>query len=112
MPGTGADELDAALVALDRIIDYVAETQGSLDSSGDRQLALVFLWVNVGSLLKQYCRKLEIANGTEPFSGPIRMRDKLVYGALPDLRSDVVWETCVRDGPDLRTLLADLRAAL
>lgn len=108
----GADELDAALVALDRIAGYVAEGRAAFDASADCQLALVSLWANVGSQLKQYCRKRGITAGTEPFSGPIRMRDKLVYGALPDLRADVVWGTCVHDAPELRVLIADLRVTL
>ncbi len=53
-----------------------------------------------------------IPGGTEPFAGPIRMRDKLVYGSLPDLRASIVWDTCIRDGPDLQVLLRDLRATL
>jgi uncharacterized protein with HEPN domain len=108
----GADELSAALNALERIANYVADGRGAFDASADRQLALVFLWANVGSQLKQYCRKCNISAGTEPFAGPIRMRDKLVYAALPDLRAGTVWDTCVRDGPELSVLLADLRATL
>jgi hypothetical protein len=111
-PKPGADELDAALAALEAIAERVSEGRHRFDDSVDRQLALVFLWVNVGSQLKQYGRKRSIVSGTEPFAGPIRMRDKLAYGALPDLRAGVVWETCVRDGPELRVLLADLRATL
>ena len=111
-PEPGADELDAALVALEAIAERVSGGRHAFDGSVDRQLALVLLWVNVGSQLKQYCRKCSIPTGTEPFAGPIRMRDKLVYGALPDLRAGIVWDTCVRDGPELRVLLTDLRATL
>jgi uncharacterized protein with HEPN domain len=111
-PTPGADELGAALTALERIANYVAEGRGAFDASADRQLAMVFLWANVGSQLKQYCRKREISARTEPFVGPIRMRDKLVYAALPDLRAGTVWNTCVRDGPELSVLLRDLLATL
>ncbi|MDE3202901.1 MAG: hypothetical protein KGQ66_01615 [Acidobacteriota bacterium] len=108
----GADELDAAIIALEAIAERVAGSRHRFDDSSDRQLALVLLWVNVGSQLKQYCRKRSIPGGTEPFAGPIRMRDKLVYGSLPDLRASIVWDTCIRDGPDLQVLLRDLRATL
>ena len=108
----GADELDAALVALEAIAERAADGGHAFDGSVDRQLALVFLWVNVGSQLKRYCRKRSIQTGTEPFAGPIRMRDKLVYGTLLDPRAGIVWDTCVRDGPELRVLLTDLRATL
>ncbi len=72
----GAAELDAALAALDRITERVAEGRVFFDRNEDRQLALVFLWTNVGSQLKQYCRRLDIPAGTEPFAGPIQMRDR------------------------------------
>lgn len=39
--------------------------------------------------LKQY-RKRDVCAGTEPFAGPIRMRDKRVYATLPDLRVSAV----------------------
>lgn len=111
-PDSGADELDRALDALDRVERYVADGQRAFEDSVDRQLALVFLWTNVGSVLRQYCRQLRLAPGTEPFAGPIKMRDKLIYGALADLRPDIVWDTCVHDAPTLRALLTELRAAL
>jgi hypothetical protein len=109
---TGVLELSAAVDALDRVAVLTAEGRPMFDSSRDRQLALAFLWVNIGSLLKQYCRKLDIELGTEPFSGPIKMRDKIAYGPVAALSADIVWDTCVRDGPTLRNLVADLRSAL
>ncbi len=45
----GADELDAALVALEAIAARVSDGRHAFDGSVDRQLALVFLCVNVGS---------------------------------------------------------------
>lgn len=81
------------------------------DRSRERQLALVFLWANIGSQLKQLCRVLHIPNGVEPFVGPIQMRDRLVYGSVHALDPDIVWETCVRDGPPLRELIVSMRTA-
>jgi uncharacterized protein with HEPN domain len=109
-PLADAAELDAALIALDRIADLVAEGRAAFDDSSDRRLALVFLWVDVGSLLKQFSRKRRIEPGTAPFARPIQMRDKLVYGPLTGLQPAVVWDTCVHDAPPLRTLLTELRA--
>jgi hypothetical protein len=63
-------------------------------------------------LLKQYCRRLNIPLGVEPFSGPVKMRDKMAYGPVTALSPDVVWETCVQDAPVLRSLLSDLRGVL
>lgn len=111
-PSGYAAELDAALIALVRIAELAAEGRAKFDESVDRQLALVFLWVNVGSLLKQFSRRHRIEPGTAPFARPVQMRDKLVYGPLSGLRPDVVWDTCVHDGPTLRALLTELRATL
>ena len=111
-PVPGAAELDAALASLDRIAERVAEGRAFFDRNEDRQLALVFLWANVGSQLKQYCRRLDIPAGAEPFAGPIQMRDKLVYGSVRALDAEVVWDTCVRNGPELYELVTVLRAAL
>lgn len=108
----GAAELDAATAALNRIAERVSEGRAAFDRSDDRQLAMVFLWANVGSQLEQYCRRLGIPAGTEPFAGPIQMRDKLVYGSVQGLDADVVWATCLVDGPELHELVTDLRAAL
>jgi hypothetical protein len=108
----GAAELDAAVDALDQAIALTAEGRAVFDGSRDRQPALTFLWVNIGSLLKQYCRKLDIPLGTEPLSAPIKMRDKIAYGPVAALSTDIIWETCVQDAPTLRGLIADLREAL
>lgn len=108
----GSAELDAALAALDRVSGYVFEGRQKFDHSLDRQLALVFLWANIGSQLKQYCRNLGIPNGTEPFASPIEMRDRLVYGSVLTLDPQVVWDTCVIDGPQLHELIANLRSAV
>lgn len=111
-PAPGAAELDAALAALNQIAERVVEGREFFDRNVDRQLALVFLWANVSSQLKQYCRRLDIPAGTEPFAGPIQMRDKIVYGSVHALDAVVVWDTCVLNGPELHELVTDLRAAL
>lgn len=108
----GAWELNAAVDALDRVAVLTAEGRSVFDSQRDRQFGLAFLWVNIGSLLKQYCRKLDIELGTEPFSGPIKMRDKIAYGPIAGLSADIIRDTCIQDGPALRNLIADLRDAL
>ncbi len=72
---------------------------------------MVYLWANIGSQLKQYCRLAGIPLGTEPFAGPIQMRDKLVYGSVQALDATIVWDTCVKNGPELQGLVNDLLAA-
>ena len=84
----------------------------AFDVSADRRLALAFLWVNVGSALKQFCRLLGIAQGSSPFPGPIRMRGRLCYQPPDTLSARVLWNTCAIDAAPLVTLLVDLRRAL
>jgi hypothetical protein len=108
----GAAELEAALASLERIAERVEEGRALFHRSDDRQLTMVFLWTNVGSQLKQFCRLLDIPAGTEPFAGPIRMRDKLVYGSVQSIDPVVIWDTCVVNGPELHELVSDLLAAL
>lgn len=108
----GRSEVAAALAALERISGYVDDGREAFDRSTDRQMATVFLWANVGSQLKQYCRINDIASGTGPFAGPIQMRDRLVYGSVLGLDPVIVWQTCTTDGPALREFLAGLLTSL
>lgn len=112
MSASGQSEINAALAALARIRDYVGAGRAESARSSDRQLALVFLWANVGSLLKQFCRRTDIPRGTDPFAGPIKMRDRLIYSSVATLDREIVWDTCVIDGPRLRRVLSDLAAAV
>lgn len=108
----GAAELDATIAALVEVDLLTAEGRTVFERSRDRQLALAFLWVNIGSLLKQYCRKRDVPLGAEPFSAPIKMRDKIAYGHIAALSAEIIWETCAHDAPALRDLIVDLREAL
>lgn len=108
----GSNEFDAALAALEIVASLVAAGKGAFDASQDRQLALGYLWTNIGSQPKQYCRKPEIPPGTEPFAGPVQMRDRLVYRSVLALDAQLVWDTCVINGPERRRLVSDLRSAL
>lgn len=110
--GIGLAELAGAAVSLDRIAELVAEGKDAFDTSADRRLALVFLWINVGSLLKQYVRRTQQDFIGGVLAAPIRMRDKLVYGSILNLRLDIVCDSCVVDGPPLRTLVGDLSASI
>jgi len=69
-PGAGLAELEQALEAVDAIIKLRDEGRESFDASEDRRWALAFLWVNVGSALKQFCRLRGIEQGSSPFPGP------------------------------------------
>jgi hypothetical protein len=108
----GLAELDQALEALAAIVRLRDEGRQPFEASDDRRWALAFLWVNVGSALKQFCRLRGIEQGTSPFPGPIRMRDRLCYRSPSTVSSRILWDTCVNDSHSLITLLRDLKAAL
>ena len=108
----GAAELDQALESLEAITALTREGREPFASSADRRLALGFLWVNVGSALKQFCRVRGIAQGSSPFPGPIGLRDRLCYQRPADLSARILWSTCADDTGPLVALLADLRRAL
>jgi len=103
-PGVGLAELEQAIEAVDTIIKLRNDGRASFDASADRRWALAFLWVNVGSALKQFCRLRGIEQGS-PFPGPIRMRDRLCYRAPSTVSSRILWDTCVYDAGPLAVLL-------
>lgn len=113
-PVRGENELAAALTALGYVAGLVADGgRDTFADSSDRRLALTYCWVNIGSQLKQFARKTKLSrHSVEPLSKPIKMRDKLSYGPMPDLRGDVVWDTSVNDGPQLRRIVAELADAV
>lgn len=88
------------------------EGHEAFDASADRRLALAFCWVNVGSALKQFCRVSGIEQGSSPFPGPIRMRDRLCCQSPAALSPRILWDTCMSDAAPLTVLLTDLRRAL
>lgn len=111
-PGSGLAEIDQALESLSLVATLTGEGRANFDTSVDRRLALAFLWINVGSALKQFCRLSGIAQGSSPFPGPIRMRDRLCYQPPDALSGRILWDTCTTDAAPLAALLADLRYAL
>jgi hypothetical protein len=111
-PGTGLAELEQAIEAVDTIIKLRDDGRASFDASEDRRWALAFLWVNVGSALKQFCRLRGIQQGSSPFPGPIRMRDRLCYRAPSTVSPRILWDTCVYDADPLAVLLRDLKAVI
>lgn len=108
----GEHELDAALEALSTVHDLVQQGRAAFDAAHDRRLALAMCWVSVGSQVKQLVRVRGITSAVTELSAPVRMRDKLAYQPLSDLDPEVLWATCVQDGPRLTELLLSLRRAL
>jgi hypothetical protein len=111
-PRRGEAELGQALTALEGIARIRDEGRPTFEQSRDRQLAAAFCWANVGSALKQFCRIRGIGQGSSPFPGAIRMRDKILYQPIADLIIATLWDSCTDDTEELATLLRDVRHTL
>jgi uncharacterized protein with HEPN domain len=108
----GLAEIDQALEALTEIAALRDDGRPNFDASEQRRWATAFLWISVGSALKQFCRRRAITQASSPFPGAIRMRDRLCYRPPSTISTRILWDTCVHDTDPLTDLLRDLRAAL
>ncbi len=74
-------ELLAAAEALTDIADLVAEGRERYEASADCRAHLRYLWIVVGSRLKNHGAVLHIPRATGEFAQAIALRDKLAYTA-------------------------------
>lgn len=103
--------LGFALEALDEIDLLVGQGRNEFAASVDRQRALAFCWVAVGSALKDYTRIAQLSARQEPLSSPIRLRDRLAHQALSQLDADLLWRVSAERVAELRIVLTGLRAS-
>ena len=109
---TARAELQGALAALDELAALVREDEGAYASSGDRRARVRYLWIVVGSRLKNYCQVMAIPRAAGPFAQAIGLRHTLAY-TRPDRVDDaVVWRTSVLDLPALREAVSETVGAL
>lgn len=107
-----ADELHGAREGLDAIAALVAGGRQAFEASGDRRAHLAYLWIVVGSRLKNHCAVLDIPRATGEFARAIALRQKLAY-ARPSKRDDeLVWATSLQDAPGLARDVAETVAAM
>lgn len=102
------DRLNAAAEGLREIRRLADGGRDAFDSSTDRQRALAYVWVTVGSALKDYSRDTGIAPGQPPFTAVIGYRDRLAHQALDRLDVEIVWETSVNRAQPLLRLIEEL----
>lgn len=105
-------EIEQALDTLGVIARVRDGGRAAFDVSEERQWGAAYLWIAVGSALKQFCRLRGIDQGSSLFPGPIGMRDRLFYMPPRRLATAVLWETYENDADDLVSVLLDLRAVL
>lgn len=105
-------ELEAARTGLDAIAAMVAQGREIFDTRHAQQRALAFCWVSTGSALKHYTQLAGLAQGRGPLAPAIHFRDRIAHQPLDRLAPEIVWETSVRDAPELlrviEALIADL----
>jgi hypothetical protein len=107
-----ADELHATLEALDAIHDLIAEGRSAFDEDPDRRGHLSYLWIVVGSRLKNHCAVLDIPRATGRFAEAIAFRQKLAYTRPSKREDDFVWLSSVRDAPTLADEVRETLGAL
>jgi uncharacterized protein with HEPN domain len=109
---TARAELQGALQTLDDLAALVAEDERAFASSADRRARVRYLWIVVGSRLKNYCQVMDIPRAAGPFVQAIGLRRTLAY-ARPDRVDDIiVWRTSVHDLPALREAVRETMDAL
>ena len=109
---TARAQLQGALQALDDLAALVAEDERAYASSVDRRARVRYLWIVVGSRLKNYCQVMAIPRAAGPFAQAIGLRHTLAY-ARPDQVDDIiVWRTSVHDLPALREAVRETVDAL
>lgn len=105
-----SDELlGFALEALDEIDAIVGHGRSKFAASRDRQRALAFCWIAVGSALKDYTHIANLPVRQEPLSSPIRFRDRLAHQSLSQLDADLLWRVSAERVAELRAILLGLR---
>lgn len=71
-----------------------------------------YLWIVIGSRLKNHAAVLHVARSTGEFGQAIAFRHKLAYSAPRDIDDSIVQQACHRDLPGLRREIAEALAAL
>ena len=107
-----ADELHGASEALDAIGALVAEGREPFEASADRRAHLCYLWVVVGSRLKNHCAVLDIPRATGEFAKAIAFRQKLAYQRPSKRDDDLLWTASVSDAPRLARDISDTLTAM
>lgn len=78
-----------------RYVDSPTKAHTAFEASADRQRALAYVWITVGSALKDYASDVGIRPGEPPFAAVIGYRDRLAHQALDRLDVEIVWETSI-----------------
>jgi hypothetical protein len=73
---------------------------------------LCYLWIVVGSRLKNHCAVLDVSRATGEFAKAIAFRQKLAY-ERPSKRDDaLMWASSVHDAPRLSQDITETLSAI
>jgi len=99
-----------SLASLLAVIDEIGSDVSVASPAIRRQVR--YLWIVVGSRLKEHARVLGRTRSESGFADAIRFRDKLAYSSPGAIVDAVVWETSRSDGPRLADDVRDALDAL
>jgi hypothetical protein len=86
-------ELDAGLAALSEIEAFDVAEETAFFENIDRQRHMIYLWIVVGSRLKNYCSLRGIGRASGHLGRAIALRDKLAYSDPAHVAPSIVWTT-------------------
>jgi hypothetical protein len=105
-------ELAGALEALEELATVVAEGVDAFRASADRRQRARYLWIVVGSRLKNYCQLMGIARATGVLGQAIGFRHTLAYLPPSRVDDDIVWRTSTDDRGRLAEAVRETLRAL
>ena len=105
-------ELLAALEALGEVGELVADGEEAFWESTDRRHRARYLWIVVGSRLKNYCQLVDIPRATGEMGQAIAFRHTLAYSVPSRISDDIVWRTSVDDLGRLQEVIRETGQAL
>ena len=88
--------------ALDELGALVTEDESAYESSAHRRARVHYLWIVVGSRLKNYCKVMAISRAAGSFGQAIGLRHILASTGPGQVDDGIVWRTSVNELPALR----------
>lgn len=111
-PEGAAGQLSHALEMLARVDALAAQGRSRFDADEATRHQLRYLWIVVGSMLKNYCETLGIERGASVFSPVIGFRHVLAYHAAGQIDDDLVWRFSTTRVAALRDVIIQAQRSL
>lgn len=105
-------EPSAAADAPALIAELIGDGRERYDRDADRHGHVRYLWIVVGSRLKNHGTVLGITRAAGEFAPAIALRNKLAYPAPGRIDDVQLWVTSVEDAPVLASAVTDTLVAL